>query len=104
MLSIRENIKLLKQQGFNQSEIGRMVGVSRERVRQIIAPKSKRKDTAEAKNLLLSTGDVARLLNVHPNTVRRWSRNGILKTYRLGPRGDRRFMNEDVQKMLEKMN
>jgi excisionase family DNA binding protein len=102
-LSVRENVENLKQQGFSQSQIGRMVGVSRERVRQIIANKSKRKDFAEVKNLLLSTGDVARLLNVHPNTVRRWSRDGLLKTYRLGPRGDRRFMREDVQKMLEQM-
>ena len=103
MLSMRENVRNLKQQGFSQSEIGRMVGVSRERVRQIVAPKAKKKDIEQVKKLL-STGDVSRLLNVHPNTVRRWSRSGLLKTYRLGPRGDRRFMREDVQKMLEKMN
>ena len=102
-MSMRENVRNLKQQGFSQSEIGRMVGVSRERVRQIVAPKAKKKDIEQVKNLL-STGDVSRLLSVHPNTVRRWSRSGLLKTYRLGPRGDRRFMAEDVQKMLEKMN
>ena len=102
-MSMRENVRNLKQQGFSQSEIGRMVGVSRERVRQIVAPKAKKKDIEQVKKLL-STGDVSRLLSVHPNTVRRWSRSGLLKTYRLGPRGDRRFMAEDVQKMLEKMN
>ncbi|MCL0039074.1 helix-turn-helix domain-containing protein, partial [Dehalococcoidia bacterium] len=40
---------------------------------------------------MLTTSDVARLLNVHINTVRRWSNQGILKAYRIGSRGDRRF-------------
>ena len=49
---------------------------------------------------LLSTSQVARLLNVHVNTVRRWSKHGILKTYRINTRGDRRFNREDVFDLL----
>ena len=49
---------------------------------------------------LLSTSQVARLLNVHVNTVRRWSKHGILKTYRINTRGDRRFSREDVFDLL----
>jgi excisionase family DNA binding protein len=45
---------------------------------------------------MLTASDVARLLNVHMNTVRRWTNKGILKTYRIGPRGDRRFRQEDI--------
>ena len=45
---------------------------------------------------MLTTTDVARLFNVHTNTVRRWSEQGILKTYRVGTRGDRKFRREDV--------
>ena len=45
---------------------------------------------------MLTTTDVAHLLNVHINTVRRWSNRGILKAYRVGSRGDRRFRREDV--------
>jgi excisionase family DNA binding protein len=45
---------------------------------------------------MLTTSDVARLLNVHINTVRRWSNQGIIKAYRIGSRGDRRFRSEDV--------
>lgn len=45
---------------------------------------------------LLTTSDVARLLNVHINTVRRWSNEGKLKAYRIGSRGDRRFQQEDI--------
>ena len=49
---------------------------------------------------MLTVGDAARLLNVHINTVRRWSNNGILKAYRIGPRGDRRFRHEDIASFL----
>lgn len=49
---------------------------------------------------MLTTSDVARLLNVHINTVRRWSNQGTLKTYRIGSRGDRRFRREDIASFL----
>ena len=47
-------------------------------------------------NPMLTISDVAHLLNVHINTVRRWSNRGIIKTYRIGSRGDRRFKREDI--------
>jgi len=49
---------------------------------------------------VLRTGDVARLLNVHVNTVRRWSNEGILAAYRIGHRGDRRFKRHDIAAFL----
>jgi excisionase family DNA binding protein len=49
---------------------------------------------------MLTTSDVARLLNVHINTVRRWSNQGALKTFRIGARGDRRFRREDIASFL----
>ena len=49
---------------------------------------------------MLMVNDVAHLLNVHVSTVRRWSNKGILKVYRIGPRGDRRFQEEDITKFL----
>jgi excisionase family DNA binding protein len=50
---------------------------------------------------LLTTRELARLLNVHINTIRRWSDNGILKSYRMGKRCDRRFSREDIALFLE---
>ena len=44
---------------------------------------------------MLTTGEVAQLLHVHINTVRRWSDLGLL-----GTRGDRRFHREDVIRFL----
>ena len=52
------------------------------------------------RNRMLTTRDVARILNVHINTVRRWTDRGILDTYRLGPRGDRRFDAEEVTRFI----
>lgn len=49
---------------------------------------------------MLTSTQVARRLNLHSNTVRRWSSRGILKAYRVGPRGDRRFRWEDVLEIL----
>ena len=49
---------------------------------------------------MLTASDVARLLNVHVNTVRRWSNQGILKAYRIGSRNDRRFHEEDIASFL----
>jgi excisionase family DNA binding protein len=51
-------------------------------------------------NGMLTTRQLARLLNVHINTVRRWDDRGILKAYRIGPRRDRRFSKEDIDMFL----
>jgi excisionase family DNA binding protein len=51
---------------------------------------------------LLTIRDVANFLNVHINTVRRWSRKGILKSYRISRRGDLRFRQEDIDAFLMK--
>lgn len=53
---------------------------------------------------VFTTGEVARFLHVHVNTVRRWSNQGILRTYRIGPRGDRRYSRETIDKVLEELN
>jgi len=56
--------------------------------------------TLNGKTKMLTATEVARLLHIHINTVRRWSDQGIIRSYRLGPRGDRRFDKEDVAKFL----
>ncbi len=50
---------------------------------------------------LIPIRDAARILAVHANTLRRWSDHGIIEAYRLGTRGDRRFMRDDVLNLLE---
>ncbi len=48
----------------------------------------------------LSVTKAARLLGVHPNTIRAWSDVGRLRYYRINPRGDRRYRLGDLQRFL----
>jgi excisionase family DNA binding protein len=49
---------------------------------------------------LLTTKEAVLLLNVHSNTIRRWSEQGILKSYRIGLGRRRRFKAEDIAALL----
>ena len=49
---------------------------------------------------LLTTREAVLLLNVHVNTVRRWSERGTLRAYRVGIARQRRFRSEDVAALL----
>ncbi len=40
---------------------------------------------------LLTIREAARMINVHPNTLRNWERDGKLQTVRIGARRDRRY-------------
>ena len=59
------------------------------------------KDEASSLRMLTVT-EVAHLLHVHPNTIRTWSRIGVLKAYRIGKRRDYRFSFADVKTFLYK--
>ena len=48
----------------------------------------------------LSVTKAARLLGVHPNTIRAWSDQGRLRFYRINQRGDRRYRLGDLQQFL----
>ncbi len=49
---------------------------------------------------LLTIKDVTHLLNVHPNTLRNWEKEGLIQVVRIGPRKDRRYKKEIIQKMI----
>jgi len=49
---------------------------------------------------MMTTTEVAHVLHVHPNTVRQWADKDLIRAYRLGPRGDRRFKREDLEGFL----
>ena len=53
---------------------------------------------------MLTVREVARLLHVHPNTLRRWSNKGRIKAYRITSRGDRRFKREEIARLLAEFN
>lgn len=61
-----------------------------------------RQMTSEAHlETMLTVRQVADFLHVSISTVRRWSDSRMLKSYRIGPRGDRRYLRDDVLSFLE---
>lgn len=95
----RDEIVELRAVGVSYAEIGRTLSLSEQKVRQIMEGDHERLN--HGFEAMLKTSDVARLLSVHINTVRRWSRKGILKAYRICSRGDLRFKQEDIDKFLQ---
>ncbi len=49
---------------------------------------------------MLTITPAAQTLRVHPNTLRKWANKGIIKAYRVGPRGDHMFKKEDLDHFL----
>ncbi len=97
-----EQIINMRKRGLTYRDIGLEMGISRERVRQILNMKANTERKNTGMNQALTVRDVAQLLNIHVNTVRRWSNNGVLKTSRIGPRGDRRFNHRYIKNLLKK--
>ena len=58
-------------------------------------------NTYLANTEMMTTTEVARLLHVHPNTIRQWTKKGLLRAYRLGTRGDRRFKRKDIDTFMK---
>jgi len=65
-----------------------------------------RKDMTNDEHMddMMTVRQVAQLLHVHPNTLRRWCNNGRIKAYRITPRGDRRFKREEIARFLARFN
>jgi len=50
---------------------------------------------------ILTLKQACEVLNCHPNTLRNWVNQGKIKAIRFGSRGDRRFMKEEIMKILK---
>ena len=59
---------------------------------------------SERMDKTLTPREVAELLHVHPNTLKRWSDKGRIVAYRINPRGDRRYRLQDIDCFLAQFN
>ena len=60
-----------------------------------------RQTNEETLETMLTIRQIADFLHISISTVRRWSDSGMLRSYRIGPRGDRRYLRDDVFRFLE---
>jgi excisionase family DNA binding protein len=97
-----ERIVEMRNSGHTYDEIGIKFGLSRERIRQLYMNRHGNNNYVNTPkpSPWLKTGEVAHLLNVHVGTVRRWADQDVIKSYRIGPRGDRRFRRKDVDHLF----
>lgn len=49
----------------------------------------------------LKSRDAAKYLVIHINTLHRWTKEGRIKAYRLGARGDYRYSIDDLEKFMK---
>ena len=61
----------------------------------------KRATTTKHLRNILTLQQACELLNCHPNTLRNWDNQGILKAIRFGTRGDRRYKKEDILRVIK---
>jgi excisionase family DNA binding protein len=53
--------------------------------------------------VMLTVKQVCDVLQVHHNTLRRWIAAGRVPAYRIGPRGDLRLKQDDLDAFIEQM-
>lgn len=51
---------------------------------------------------LLTLSEAAKILKVHPNTLRLWDKKGILVAKRIGIKKTRRYKKEDIENFIHK--
>lgn len=49
---------------------------------------------------LLTLQEASRFIKKHPNTLRKWDKQKVLKAVRMGPRGDRMYKKEDILDLI----
>lgn len=56
----------------------------------------------ETDTRVVRVGEASQILSVHPNTLRKWSDKGLIPSYRIGRRRDRRFAVIDLLAFMER--
>ena len=59
------------------------------------------KKNNSSERALIPVREASSYLGVHANTLRRWSEEGFIKAYRIGPAGHRRFKLADIKALLD---
>jgi excisionase family DNA binding protein len=102
-MSTKDEVLRLKRAGLRNAEIAATLNVSRQYV-SFVSRTSRHNNTwinELTSRTVLTVGDASRLLGVHKSTIRRWSDEGKIPSFRVGiGRMDRRFMFPDLLKLV----
>lgn len=93
-----ERMRRMRDRKLTYEEIGKVEGISKQRVAQILKPHEVKAEPPR----LLTLAAAAAYLGVHRNTLWRWANEGRIKCLRLtNTRRDRRFSREELDKLLQ---
>jgi len=56
-------------------------------------------DKIETQKKMLSIGEVAEIFGIHQDTLRNWEKKGLITPLRVGPRKDRKYKPEDIERI-----
>ena len=54
---------------------------------------------AQSGKVLLSIGEVSSIFGIHQDTLRNWEKKGLITPLRVGPRADRKYRPEDIERI-----
>ena len=91
----------LRKKGLSYLEIGAQLGMSRQSAYALITGPRTKDPLAFPPSPWMTISEAARLIHVHHNTLRRWADRGLVPTFRVGNRGDRRFRRTDIEALLQ---
>jgi len=57
----------------------------------------------QSEEILLTLREACQILKCHPNTLRKWDKNGVFIAIRFGARRDRRYKKDAVMKLIDQM-
>jgi putative resolvase len=60
--------------------------------------------TLNKNDKLIKISEAAEMLGVHPETLRRWDREGKIETILINERGDRRFKLSKISEFINRKN
>jgi excisionase family DNA binding protein len=103
MTTKKEQIIKLKQMHLKNAEIARLLDVSRQYVSHVCQTPSRREARGKraGNNKFLTTSSASRILGVSEATIRRWSDQGKIPSFRVDiGRRDRNFHASDLKKII----